>query len=112
MKRLLILGVFVLVAVGQDVQHAPTVAQCQADQRMWVSELEEDNSSSKLPSVHVLMGWTREMRDCERVDPENKVRYYNTIWEIDGELVVRLSDFIVRHDLMTQFRDEDDAGKR
>jgi hypothetical protein len=44
MKRLLILSVFVLAAVGQDVQHAPTVAQCQADQRLWSAEIGKGDS--------------------------------------------------------------------
>jgi hypothetical protein len=66
MKRLLILGIFVLVAVGQDVQHAPTVAQCQADQRLWSSEIIDDTYPK--PDIDVLQKWTREMRDCRKVD--------------------------------------------
>jgi hypothetical protein len=83
MRRLpLIVSMFALAAVGQDAQHVPTVAQCQADQRMWSSELEDDTRPK--PEIDVLQKWTREMRDCEKVDAERKFNYYNAVWEIDG----------------------------
>jgi hypothetical protein len=72
-KRLLILSVFVLAAVGQEIQHAPTVAQCQADQRLWLSTVEEGDSP-KLPSSNVLSNWSREMDDCGKVDPNNRFK--------------------------------------
>jgi hypothetical protein len=51
MKRISILALmFVAVSVGQDVQHAPTVAQCQADQRLWLSKLEAAPPDTNLPS--------------------------------------------------------------
>jgi hypothetical protein len=70
MKRVLILSVFVLAAVGQDVQHAPTVAQCQADQRLWLSHLEEDDPPH-LPTFNVLVSWESEMNDCRTIDSTN-----------------------------------------
>lgn len=33
----LIVFVFVFAAAGQEIQHAPTVGLCQADQRLWDS---------------------------------------------------------------------------
>ena len=74
MERLLILGVFLLAAVGQDIQHAPTVAQCQAERRLWFSKLEE-NDSSGLPAWNVLSKWGSEMSDCEDVDADNQSKY-------------------------------------
>jgi len=106
----LIVSVFVLVAVGQDVQHAPTVAQCQADQRLWSSELEDD--AQPKPEVDVLRKWTRAMQDCEKVDTEHKFSYYNTIGEIDSELLLRMVHFLSRHSLMADFKAEDASGKR
>ena len=89
MKRLLILSVFVLAAVGQDVQHAPTVAQCQADQRLWLSTIEEGDPP-KLPRMPVIAKWNTEMLECERVDPDNMVKYYNTHGEIEAQEIDRM----------------------
>jgi hypothetical protein len=110
MKGLLILGIFVLAAVGQDVEHAPTVAQCQADQGLWISELLDDTYPK--PDIDVLQKWTREMRDCKKVDPEHKVDYYNTVGDIDSEELLRMVHFINRHNLLAEFKAEDAAGKR
>jgi len=104
----------VLVAsltVGQDVQHAPTVAQCQADQRVWVADIEQVDSP-RLPKYSVLSKWSHEMTDCEKVDPDNKGKYYNTGAEIDAMQAIRLMDFLDRHGLWAKFKEEDAAGKR
>jgi hypothetical protein len=112
MKRLLVLSVFVLTAVGQDVQHAPTVAQCQADQRLWLSEIEEHGDSPRLPKFLEVDERRLEMLACKAVDPENRWRYYNTAAEIESLQEHRLNDFIARHDMWQKFLDEDAAGKR
>jgi hypothetical protein len=110
MKRVLILGIFVLAAVGQEVQHAPTVAQCLADQRLWYSKVED--TSITLPNIDTLSQWSQEMGDCEKVDPENKWKYYNTEEEIHEDERSRMTNFIARHGLWQQFKAEDTAGKR
>jgi hypothetical protein len=94
----------------QEVQHAPTVEQCRADQRLWFDKLE--NTTETLPTYHTLRGWSDEMGDCEHVDPENKLRYYNVVGEIAGERTVRFVDFLTRHELYDKFIEEDEAGKR
>jgi hypothetical protein len=91
-------------------QHAPTVAQCQADQRLWLSDLEEPHNS--LPVYAVLGQWNVEMSVCETVDPDNFWKYYNTRGEISSERVIRLVDFLDRHNLTDQFKAEGAAGKR
>jgi len=73
----LILGVVIVLTSsmlgGQDVQHAPTVAQCQADQRLWMSKIESDPTNQlTLPTYSVLHKWEGEMRDCEDVDPRQQ----------------------------------------
>ena len=113
MKRYLVLGCLVLAAsVAGQVEHAPTVEQCQADQRLWVSEIEAENSSRPLPAFDIVTQWGQEMLKCEKVDPDNEWRYYNTAGEICGEKEVRLINFLHRHDLWNQFKAEDAAGKR
>jgi hypothetical protein len=111
MKRVLILGVFVLAAVGQDVQHAPTVAQCQADQRLWLAEIEEGDSS-KLPTVNILTKRSDELDDCQKVDPDNVGKYVNATSEIDILKATRMVHFLRRNGMFQKFLDEDAAGKR
>src|ERR1700733_5260164 len=111
MKRLLILGIFVLAAVGQDVEPAPTVAQCQADQRLWLSKLQESDSL-RFPTFNVLPRWGFEMGDCEKVDPDNESKYYNIGAETHALQATRLLNFIDRHGLREKFLAEDAAGKR
>ena len=111
MKRLLVVGCLVLTAslTGQ-VEHAPTVAQCQADQRLWFSKLE--NLSQPLPKFDVLSEWDKEMADCSEVDPTNHWKYYNIRGEIGATNVVRMRNFLERHQLWNKFLYEDEAGER
>jgi hypothetical protein len=111
MMPLVVFAVFVTVSpsAGQ-VEHAPTAAQCQADQRLWLSRLE--GPSSQLPEYKVLVGWSSEMKDCQEVDPTNNFKYFNTRTELTAEQQIRLSRFLERHGLWNQFRAEDAAGKR
>jgi hypothetical protein len=112
MKRLLILGVFVLAAVGQDVQHAPTVAQCQADRRLWYSKLEALPADTNLPSYTTLSLWASEMTDCQQVDPRNQWLYYNVYGEISDVQASRMTRFLGREKLWSKFLAEDAAGRR
>jgi hypothetical protein len=113
MKLLLTVCCLILAAslTGQ-VEHAPTVAQCQADQRLWLSKVEDESPTADLPSYSVLFAWGKEMSDCEEVDHENHLKYYNTKTEITYARLTRLSDFLGRHDLWSKFLEEDAAGKR
>ena len=115
MKHFLILAVVLggsltILAVGQEIKHAPTVAQCQADQRLWFSKIEGE--SSTLPKYDVLSEWAIEMGDCKTVDPVNFNKYYNLHGEIDAERALRMIDFIDRQGLRQKFLAEDAAGKR
>jgi hypothetical protein len=110
MKCHIVAFLLLTASIGGQVEHAPTVAQCQADQRLWLSELEE--SAPHLPAYDVLTQWQVEMRDCKNVDPSNYWTYYNTQSEIGAEKSSRMKDFLDRHDLWTQFKQEDTAGKR
>jgi hypothetical protein len=98
------------LTVGQDVQHAPTIAQCQADQRLWLSKLEGD--PSELPKFMDLHQWQVEMLDCRLVDHSNIWLYYNTAGEIASSQQNRLYNFVVRQGLWSKFLAEDAAGKR
>lgn len=109
--RHLALAVFVLTAsVTAQVEHAPTVAQCQADRRLWFSQLEGESANEPMFAVLIKRG--AEMEDCEQVDPDNELHYFNTRAEINAVELGRMTDFIQRHNLLKQFIEEDVAGKR
>jgi hypothetical protein len=112
MKRL-VLGWLVLTTslVGQ-IEHAPTVAQCQADQRLWLDQIEASRDGTTLPNYDVLDAWGTEMSNCYHVDPDHRFKYYNTEMEIYTAQLLRLQHFLQRHDLWQKFRDEDAAGQR
>ena len=97
--------------MAQDVEHAPTVAQCQADQRLWLAQLERDGGTDAV-SFRTLRLWGNEMTECADVDPPNSFRYLNTLSETAFVQILRLQDFLVRHNITDQFYAEDEAGKR
>ena len=112
MKRTLLFAlVFVGTAWSQEVKHAPTVEQCRADQKLWMSKLEDETTAVSI-NFHELQGWFHQMIECRTVDTELSVRYYNTLGEIDAEEVIRLEGFLSRHRLYDQFLAEDIQGKR
>jgi len=57
----------------QAVQHAPTVAQCQADRALWVAKLERDFANDTM--YETVQAWESEMNQCEDVDPQNGQKY-------------------------------------
>lgn len=107
--QLFVLGVVVTSSVAQ-VEHAPTVAQCQADQRLWYSRLE--NAQTPLPDIKVIRTWVHEMNECDSVDPNNHVAYLTTEAEIMAEQKGRMEHFIARQGLWDKFIEDDAAGKR
>ena len=110
--RYLTLAVFVLTAsVTAQVEHAPTVAQCQADERLWFSKL-TDESDSSLPGFEVLHLWAEELSKCQKIDPDPDAEYRDTEAIIHIEQETRLLHFVDRHNLIKQFMEEDAAGKR
>jgi hypothetical protein len=112
--KTLLLAVAILIAVpalGQEVKHAPTAAQCQADQRLWLSTLESNHGFEDV-RMPTLVAWEHEMSQCQAVDPPNNIKYYNTWGEGKAEESLRERDFITRHGFYDQFIAEDAAGKR
>lgn len=114
--RKTVLAVAVLIvasAFAQEVEHAPTVAQYQADRAYWMSKLEKpDGHGADDVSYDTLRGWSNEMDKCEVVDPANYPKYYNAWVEAVETQEAREVSFIVRHNLWKQFMAEDAAGKR
>lgn len=49
---LVILGFISFNSIGaQEVQHAPTVEQCRANQKLWLSKLEQEPSRSGIANI-------------------------------------------------------------
>lgn len=111
MNRLVLIGLILTGSLCGQVKHAPTVAQCQADQRLWLADIEEGNREH-LPTFDVLGEWNSEMLDCQKVDPAHAWGYSNTSGEITAEQATRTLNFIMRNDLYKKFLTEDAAGKR
>ena len=62
--------------------------------------------------IEVLQKWNSELRDCMKVDPQNRLQYFVTVDEVDGETLLRMMHFLQRHNTLKDFVNEDDAGKR
>lgn len=51
--RLTLAFVFVLTAsVSGQIEHAPTVAQCQADQRLWMANMQDAAKAHDHSTLH------------------------------------------------------------
>ena len=111
MKHFVVLSLFVLTAsLTGLVEHPPTVAQCQAHQRLWMSKVE--GSEDYLPGWDTMSQWASEMEECQTVDPNNHAPYHNLEAGIRVFKSMRQLHFLVRHDLYDLFIAEDTAGKR
>ncbi len=115
MKTSIILALVILLFpvsnFSQQVEHAPTVAQCQADQAVWLSKLENEHGLDDVAYLS-LTAWVNEMLQCKIVDQSNGTKYSNTASEAVAAQQVRASDFIYRHSLWQKFLAEDAAGQR
>jgi hypothetical protein len=115
MKYVLVLALLLVPfsSVAQDsaVEHAPTVAQCQADQALWRDKLSGDASAST-PTYLTIRKWPSEMNDCASVDPSHSDEYLVVAGLAAAGMARREFDFLKRHDLFTQFVTEDNQGMR
>jgi hypothetical protein len=120
MKTILIAVLFVIPTFAQ--QHAPTIDVCRADAAAWTA-----NSSVEAKAVTAKLSFSElglrrdEMSTCEKVDPyqfgddasfQRYMRYVvlKGFYAEAGE--IRAEAFIARHQLASQFLEEDEAGAR
>jgi hypothetical protein len=123
MKRLWLLRAiaFPLQSIYVQVQHAPTVEHCRADQKFWFSKINDDAKAEEAEglrepvahsiSLQQLNFWSLKMHDCARIDPESKNLYYKTSGDAVSAANNRLLHFLDRHNLLSQFLAEDVQGK-
>ena len=99
---------------AQEAKRAPTVALCQADQRLWRSKLEQAPIPSGVKDVSFmeLLNWYPEMKDCINVDPDYRTDYLATLGLVDTRQYMRLVNLLDRHHLTgDQFLAEDERGQ-
>jgi hypothetical protein len=94
-----------------QIEHAPTVEQCKADQRLWAAETQIEKSKN-LPAHRAMVVRSEETGACANVDPENRAGYLGVMVLTFGDLLHRYSDFVDRRSMRDQFAAEDAAGKR
>jgi hypothetical protein len=115
MKYALLLALLLVPfgSVAQDnvVEHAPTAAQCQADQALWRNKLSGDISTSAPPFM-TIRNWPIEMNNCVIVDPSHSDAYLFVSALASATMARREFDFLKRHDLFSQFVTEDNQGIR
>ncbi len=115
MKSLLIVLLFASTtfAMGQGIQHAPTAEQCRADIALWKAESKEGIIA--LP-VGTLIERANYLFDCGQVLSANDLpsaKLADTLRAIyRGHIVNRYERFVERHNLGSQFYDEDAKGAR
>ncbi|HEY1659701.1 MAG TPA: hypothetical protein VGG14_15210 [Candidatus Sulfotelmatobacter sp.] len=104
-------------AAGQDIQHAPSVEQCRADNRLWRSLDDRSNGFNEF-TTRQLMGMAGEMQRCAAVDPRfgdpdgGGDTYWNMSMELHSAVFGRYMHFVNRHGLGPQFDEEDAKGAR
>jgi hypothetical protein len=98
------------VVAGQD--HAPTVAQCQADQKLWWQQLNSEPGEISRLTVIKLNERGLEMGNCGAVDEDRVADYDRVMALLTLEREKRIGHFLDRHHLTAQFLSEDAAGKR
>jgi hypothetical protein len=107
---------------AQDVRHAPTVAQCQADATLWKSQADEfflaygtrdtRNMFVMKLTAKELHARSGEMGDCAKVDVDRSSDYFSVASSYFELFAGRMNNFLTRHDLMGQFYQEDEGGAR
>lgn len=120
--KILGLALFLLSAqsVFAQIEHAPSVKQCRADQVMWLATLDNPTLSAA-ESFATLNAWSNEMLVCAQIDSSPRIGrrnasqifdYLKTSTEAITTMAARQYDFLTRHNLVDQFLDEDKQGKR
>ena len=116
MKRAIVILLLALpLAAFAQLNHAPSREQCNADQRLWLSLVDQAQGGMRDVSATELTNRTQEMLNCVNTYPEPAEQnhlYYLTTLELSLVNGVRMGNFLTRHNLMSKFLQEDAQGKR
>jgi hypothetical protein len=112
MKRILVALTLVMLSApcGRVQEHAPLAAQCQSDKAVWINELDPTQISTVAVAEVNKRMW--EMGSCQEVDPSNSAGYVKVATIYLMAIDARYQNFMKRHNLMSQFVQEDTEGKR
>ena len=120
---------FVIPMTGQ-IEHAPTPQQCRADVNSWEvpnanasywNEEEFSNFVTRVVGDHSLTAKEidareAELNQCLKTDQSlltaNPTRYIQARRAYSIAELVRMADYLKRHNLTGQFYEEDEQGKR
>jgi hypothetical protein len=109
-KTLVIVALLTMGAMAQDIKHAPTAAQCQADIAVWKAESKVDIEALAL---NTLLGRANELSDCSKVLVSDGSDWAQTMRAVyDQHIEKRYVHFLMRHGLGQQMVDEDAKGAR
>ena len=97
--------------LAQEMNHAPTVSQCRAEQRLWLSKLEQYPPDVAEVSYGDLQYWTLDMVVCANLDAGHEVFYLNTYSMADHERIKRLEGFLHQRTLFYEFLKQDAQDK-
>ena len=110
-KQLVILAMLTTSAAPQDIHHAPNPDLCRADLAIWYGQ---SKTTIETIPAHDLDGRRLEMMECsdlftDHIEREQAFGMENVYI---SHLQRRMERFLLRHDLMKQFADEDLRGAR
>lgn len=98
---------FVPTTLSQEHENA-AAPQCRAEAAEWNAAFAH---VKKIPATEVHLRLS-EMTDCVLADPQRTQTYMEVAREYNSELALRFQDFLVRHNLMDKFFQEDASGIR
>src|ERR1700736_5797283 len=104
---------FLVSSWGEPQKHAPSAAQCRADAAAWNKEEDagpkDKDVGYQLPFGELLKR-QRKMMSCTKLDRQHgQYRIYHVY---TTAMYARYQHFLVRHELMEKFLDEDSKGSR
>jgi hypothetical protein len=112
MKFKLALFTIVLLTAAAVSQEKPNVEQCRADLNVWKSTNAPETDTLGVRELQRRFGEMTSCSEAEASDWERRARYL-IVSEIYGDAIsARYLKFLIRHQLLQQFLDEDAAGQR
>lgn len=112
--------------VASQIEHAPTPEQCRADADAWgiptptllvnteqqFNRLSSATALDKSLTANIMDARMKELSVCMRTDKINSPRYAEANRAYAVALLLRMANFMQRHNLTDQFRKEDEQGQR
>ena len=114
------------IAAASQIEHAPTPEQCRADADAWgipmpallvnterqFALFQQGITGDKNLTANVLDARMKYLGQCMQTDKPNAMRYAEAARAYAIAKLVRMSNFMKRHDLTSQFLAEDEQGQR